>query len=91
MRGQLPIGSVLAGYRIVELISEGAGGAVYLAEQDERGERVALKPGGHELRQGPQCRALRRRRDGHRPRVGALRHNAIDAQLTVDGPAAETD
>ncbi|MEN3283457.1 MAG: hypothetical protein V7607_4597 [Solirubrobacteraceae bacterium] len=43
MRGQLPIGSVLAGYRIIELIGEGAGGAVYLAEQEETGERVALK------------------------------------------------
>jgi serine/threonine protein kinase len=42
MRGQLPIGSVLAGYRIIELIGEGAGGAVYLAEQGESGERVAL-------------------------------------------------
>jgi hypothetical protein len=29
MRGQLPIGSVLGGYRIIELIGEGAGGAVY--------------------------------------------------------------
>jgi hypothetical protein len=28
MRGQLPIGSVIAGYRIIELIGEGAGGAV---------------------------------------------------------------
>jgi hypothetical protein len=44
MRGQLPIGSVLAGYRIIELIGDGAGGAVYLAEQEERGERVAAGP-----------------------------------------------
>jgi ABC-type transport system substrate-binding protein len=43
MRGQLPIGSVLAGYRIIELIGDGAGGAVYLAGQEETGERVALK------------------------------------------------
>src|SRR4051794_10325767 len=43
MRGQLPIGSVLAGCRIIELIGEGAGGAVYLAEREETGERVALK------------------------------------------------
>jgi hypothetical protein len=28
MRGQLPIGSVLAGFRIIELVGEGAGGAV---------------------------------------------------------------
>ena len=43
MRGQLPIGSVLAGYRVVELIGEGAGGTVYLVEHDETGERAALK------------------------------------------------
>jgi serine/threonine protein kinase len=49
MRGQLPIGSVLAGYRIIELIGEGAGGAVYLAEQEEGGERVALKVLADEL------------------------------------------
>src|SRR4051794_13282784 len=49
MRGQLPIGSVLAGYRIVGLIGEGAGGAVYLAEQGETGERVALKVLADEL------------------------------------------
>jgi hypothetical protein len=49
MRGQLPIGSVLAGYRIIELIGDGAGGAVYLAEQEESGERVALKVLADEL------------------------------------------
>jgi serine/threonine-protein kinase len=49
MRGQLPIGSVLAGYRIIELIGEGAGAAVYLAEQAESGERVALKVLADEL------------------------------------------
>ena len=43
MRGQLPIGSVVAGYRIIELVGEGASGAVYLAEHEEKGERVALK------------------------------------------------
>ena len=49
MRGQLPIGSVLAGYRIIELIGEGSGGAVYLAEHEETGERVALKVLADEL------------------------------------------
>ena len=49
MRGQLPTGSVLAGYRIIELIGEGSGGAVYLAEQGESGERVALKVLADEL------------------------------------------
>jgi serine/threonine protein kinase len=49
MRGQLPIGSVLAGYRVIELIGDGAGGAVYLAEQGEGGERVALKVLADEL------------------------------------------
>jgi ABC-type transport system substrate-binding protein len=49
MRGQLPIGAVLAGYRIIELIGEGSGGAVYLAELQETGERVALKVLADEL------------------------------------------
>src|SRR3954452_9671131 len=38
---QLPVGAVVAGYRIVSLLGEGSTGAVYLAERD--GERVALK------------------------------------------------
>src|SRR4051794_32691070 len=38
---QLPVGSVVAGYRVVSLLGEGSTGAVYLAERD--GERVALK------------------------------------------------
>ena len=44
MRGHLPIGSVLAGYRIIELVGGGSGGAVYLAEHEETGERVARSP-----------------------------------------------
>ena len=43
MRGQLPVGSVLAGYRVVEPIGEGAAGTVYLVEREETGERAALK------------------------------------------------
>ena len=43
MRGQLPIGSVLAGYRVLELIGEGSGGTVYLVESETTGERAALK------------------------------------------------
>jgi len=43
VRGQLPIGAVLGGYRIIKLIGEGSGGAVYLAEQEAGSERVALK------------------------------------------------
>src|SRR3954447_10526072 len=38
---QLPVGSVVAGHRIVSLLGEGSTGAVYLAERD--GEQVALK------------------------------------------------
>src|SRR3954471_22492958 len=38
---QLPVGSVVAGYRIVSLLGEGSTGAVYLAERED--ERVALK------------------------------------------------
>src|SRR3954470_1439844 len=56
MRGQLPIGSVLAGYRVIELIGDGAGGAVYLAEHEERGERVALKVLADELAQDDRFR-----------------------------------
>jgi ABC-type transport system substrate-binding protein/tRNA A-37 threonylcarbamoyl transferase component Bud32 len=43
MRGPLPIGSVIAGYRVLELIGEGAGGTVYLVEKEGTGERSALK------------------------------------------------
>src|SRR4051794_4462209 len=43
MRGQLPIGSTLAGYRVLELIGEGAGGTVYLVESAATDERAALK------------------------------------------------
>src|SRR3954469_3649127 len=56
MRGQLPIGSALAGYRILELIGEGAGGAVYLAENEASGERVALKVLAEELAHDDRCR-----------------------------------
>jgi ABC-type transport system substrate-binding protein/predicted Ser/Thr protein kinase len=43
MRGQLPIGSVLAGYRVLELIGEGSGGTVYLVESEATGRPAALK------------------------------------------------
>ena len=49
MRGQLPIGSVLAGYRVLDLIGEGAGGTVYLVESEATGERAALKVLASEL------------------------------------------
>src|SRR4051794_23644909 len=44
---QLPVGSVVAGYRILSLLGEGSTGAVYVAERD--GERVALKVLGPEF------------------------------------------
>ena len=34
MRGPPPIGTVVAGYRLVSLVGEGATGAVYLAERE---------------------------------------------------------
>src|SRR4051794_36359541 len=43
MAGKRPIGSVVAGYRLLSLLGEGATGAVYLAERESDGERVALK------------------------------------------------
>src|SRR6266487_2776237 len=43
MAGKPPIGSVVAGYRLLSLLGEGATGAVYLAERESDGERVALK------------------------------------------------
>ena len=43
MRGQLPIGSVLAGYRVLEVIGEGSGGTVYLVENEATGRPAALK------------------------------------------------
>jgi ABC-type transport system substrate-binding protein len=43
MAGKPPIGSVVAGYRLLSLLGEGATGAVYLAEPEGGGERVALK------------------------------------------------
>src|SRR3954469_4493255 len=39
----LPLGSVVAGYRIVSPLGEGATGAVYLVEQEGEKEPVALK------------------------------------------------
>ena len=49
MRGQLPIGSVLAGYRVLELIGEGSGGTVYLVESEATGRPAALKVLAFEL------------------------------------------
>jgi serine/threonine protein kinase len=51
-----PIGSIVAGYRIIELIGGGSGGAVYLAEQEQTGERVALKVLADELAQDDRFR-----------------------------------
>jgi serine/threonine-protein kinase len=43
MRPPVPAGTVLAGFRVQSLIGEGAMGAVYLAEDLSRTQRVALK------------------------------------------------
>jgi ABC-type transport system substrate-binding protein len=43
MADKRPIGSAVAGYRLLSLLGEGATGAVYLAERESDGERVALK------------------------------------------------
>jgi predicted Ser/Thr protein kinase len=43
MRVVLPTGARLGGFRVVSLLGEGAMGAVYLAEDEATGRRVALK------------------------------------------------
>src|SRR5712671_2758553 len=43
MPGEPPVGSVLAGYRLISLVGEGATGTVYLAERVGSPERVAVK------------------------------------------------
>jgi serine/threonine protein kinase len=43
MRLNVPIGAVLAGFRVESLLGEGAMGTVYLAEDTTNGGRVALK------------------------------------------------
>jgi ABC-type transport system substrate-binding protein/tRNA A-37 threonylcarbamoyl transferase component Bud32 len=43
MAGHLPIGSAVAGYRLIALVGEGATGTVYLAEREGTSDRVALK------------------------------------------------
>jgi ABC-type oligopeptide transport system substrate-binding subunit len=49
MTPQLPVGSVVAGYRILSLLGEGSTGSVYLAERDGESGRVALKLLGREF------------------------------------------
>src|SRR3954454_4116466 len=43
MSRRAPLGSVVAGYRLISLVGEGATRAVYLAEREGTSERVALK------------------------------------------------
>ncbi len=43
MSAKALIGSVVAGYRLISLVGEGATGAVYLAQREGSSERVALK------------------------------------------------
>src|SRR5439155_18172302 len=43
MRSSVTTGTVVAGFRVVSLIGEGAMGAVYLAEETSSGHQVALK------------------------------------------------
>src|SRR3954467_6431374 len=46
---QLPVGSVVAGYRILSLLGEGSTGSVYLAERDGEPGPGALKLLGREF------------------------------------------
>jgi predicted Ser/Thr protein kinase len=41
--GEVPTGTILAGYRVGSLIGEGAVGAVYLAQDTRTGSQIALK------------------------------------------------
>ena len=43
MAGKPPIGSVVAGYRLISVLGEGATGVVYLAEKQGAPERIAVK------------------------------------------------
>src|SRR5512133_3619089 len=43
MQSELMTGSVIAGFRVISLVGEGAMGSVYLAEEIATGRRVALK------------------------------------------------
>ncbi len=56
MRGHPPVGSIVAGYRLVSLVGEGATGSVYLAEREGEPERVALKVLDPELAQNERFR-----------------------------------
>ena len=56
MRGHPPVGSVVAGYRLVSLVGEGATGSVYLAEGEGTSDRVALKLLDPELAQNDRFR-----------------------------------
>ena len=56
MRGHPPVGSIVAGYRLVSLVGEGATGAVYLAEREGASDRVALKLLDPELAQNERFR-----------------------------------
>ena len=56
MRSEVPIGTVLAGFRVESLLGEGAMGAVYLAEDIKAGRPVALKLLPPELAQDERFR-----------------------------------
>src|SRR5262245_694401 len=56
MRSEVPIGTVLAGFRVESLLGEGAMGAVYLAEDIKTGRPVALKLLPPELAQDERFR-----------------------------------
>src|SRR5437867_11622194 len=74
MRSSIAAGSMVAGFRVDSLIGEGAMGAVYLADDATRGEKVALKVLAPELARDDR---FRRRFLRESQLAGALDHPHI--------------
>jgi tRNA A-37 threonylcarbamoyl transferase component Bud32 len=81
MRQEVASGTVIAGFRVLSLIGEGATGTVYLAEDTVRGGRVALKRLTPELARDERFRQ-RFLRESHL--AASLEHSSI-VQVLASG------